>query len=180
MLEQFTALDGNILLWMQEVLRTPPLTALMIFITRLGDFGAIWIALGIALCVPRRTRVAGAAILLALMLQLAVGQVLLKPLVGRLRPFHVVDGLHNLVAIGGYSFPSGHTGSSFAAATAVWRTVSPRAGAAAIVLAALIGFSRMYVGVHFPTDVLGGIVLGCACGMVSVTLVRKICTRMHN
>ena len=180
MLEQLISLDSGILLWIQEALRTPPLTAVMIFLTRLGDFGAIWIALGIALCVPRKTRAAGAAVLLALMLQTIIGQSLLKPLIGRLRPFHVVDGLNNLVAIGGCSFPSGHTGSSFAAAAAVWRAVSPRAGAAAMALAALIGFSRLYVGVHFPTDVLGGIALGCACGMASAELVRKICTRMHN
>lgn len=179
-MEQFIALDGGILLWIQEVLRTPLLTALMIFFTRLNNSGAIWIALGIALCIPRKTRMAGAAVLLALALQLLIGEMLLKPLIGRLRPFLVVEGLNNLVAAGGYSFPSGHTGSSFAAASALWRAGCPRAGAAAMVLAVLIGFSRLYVGVHFPTDVLGGVVLGCACGMGSAALVRKICTRMHN
>lgn len=180
MLEQIIAWDSSVLLWMQEALRSPLMNALMVFITRLGDAGAIWIVLGIALCVPRKTRVAGIAVLLALVIQGLIGQVILKPWIGRLRPFHVVEGLQNLVAIGGYSFPSGHTGSSFAAAAAIWRTVSPRAGAAALVLAALIGFSRMYAGVHFPTDVLVGMLLGCVCGIVSAMLARRICQKMCN
>lgn len=179
-MEQIMMLDGGILLWIQEAVRTPALNALMIFITRMGDAGAVWIALGIGLCIPKKTRMAGAAVLLAVAMQALIGQAVLKPLIGRLRPFHVVDGLQNLVSIGGFSFPSGHTGCSFAAAAAVWRSISPRAGAAALALAVLIGFSRMYVGVHFPSDVLAGAALGCVCGLISVILARKIHAKMSD
>ncbi|MGN1031495.1 MAG: phosphatase PAP2 family protein [Butyricicoccaceae bacterium] len=168
------SLDAEILLWIQETLRCEPLSTLMIAVTRLGDYGAVWIALGLILCAFRKTRPAGFTVLLALALQALIGQSLFKPLIGRPRPFHTVEGLHNLVTIGGYSFPSGHTGSSFAAASAVRRMLSGRAGIIAIVVAALIGCSRLYVGVHYPTDVLGGIILGWLCGIASAALVGKV------
>lgn len=97
--------------------------------------------------------------------------VILKNIVARTRPYDVIPGLVSLVgAQKDYTFPSGHTGSSFASAVVLCRMLPKRYGIPAVVLACLIGLSRLYVGVHYPTDVIAGAMIGtgiafvvCAC-----------------
>ena len=165
--EWFLNLDGGILLWLQEAVRNAVLTPLFTLYTHLGDSGLMWIALSVLLLCFKKTRKAGAAGLMALLLSLMFTNGILKHLVERPRPWLTVEGLTPLIAEHDpNSFPSGHTSASFAAASAWCRTLPRRwMGVTAVVLAALMGFSRLYVGVHFPSDVLAGVLVGLFCGI---------------
>lgn len=146
-------------------MRLPVLDSFFVSLTRLGDGGFFWIALGLALLCFPKTRVCGVCVLAALAVGAVATNLLLKPLVARPRPFWVCDTVELLVkAPRDFSFPSGHTQASFAAAGAVWRN-NRKWGLAVFVLAALIAFSRLYLYVHFPTDVLFGAALGVCVGV---------------
>lgn len=176
MLETLLMLDGNILLWIQENLRFEWLTPVMLFITKLGGLGRIWIVMGLILFCFKRTRRAGFATLLALFFSLAINNVLLKNLFARTRPYEVVEGLLLLSERAtDFSFPSGHAGSSFAAATAVFCMMKEsRLKWAALVLAVVMAFTRLYIGIHYPTDVLCGIITGILCGLASVWVMSRL------
>ena len=172
-------LDHSILLMIAKHLHADWLTPIMRRITAFGNFGAIWIVLAAILLLIPRTRRYGAAIALAIVLTTVVGEFVLKPFVARPRPFLQYSDLTALIPPpSSFSFPSGHTGSSFAAATALF-AMNRRAGLAAYVLAILIGFSRLYLCVHFPTDVAAGALLGIVCGIVAAFAVKRIGDRIH-
>lgn len=156
-----TNLDGNILLWIQEYLREDFLNPLIIFITNLGNAGMIWIAGAVVLlCIPK-TRKAGALVILSLVISYIINNLILKSAVARPRPWVDVEGLSNLIGKPhDLSFPSGHASSSFAAAVVMYRMLPARCGVPAVILAAAIALSRLYVGVHYPTDVLFGSISG--------------------
>ena len=104
---------------------------------------------------------------IALSLGFIFGNLLLKPLVGRIRPYDITPNINMLVnALSDYSFPSGHTLSSFAVATVIL-CFNKKIGIFAMIIATLIGFSRLYLYVHFPTDVLCGAILGILFGKLS-------------
>lgn len=147
---------------------------LMPKITALGNRGIVWIVITvILLCIPK-CRKWGIAMTIALLFSSIVGNEIIKPLVGRLRPFQTYTEFILLIdPPSGYSFPSGHTAASFAAAITLWK-FDRRWGGAALVLAALIAFSRMYLFVHYPTDVLGGILLGILSAYIGVWLVKRL------
>ena len=154
-------LDGNILLWIQEYIRQDWMEGLWKGITMLGDSGWFWIALSLLWMVPRRTRWIGITSLAAIVIGALITNVTLKNLVARTRPYEVVEGLALLIEKqGDYSFPSGHTCASFAAAGVYWRMLPKRCSIPLLILAAMIAFSRLYVGVHYPTDVLAGLLIG--------------------
>ena len=162
MAEWIQALDSGILLWLQENLRGGLLDGPLTLLTTLGNAGILWIVLSVAmLCVPR-TRRAGGLALVAMGICYLCNDMLIKELVARPRPFVTVPELLPMVdPPGSWSFPSGHTCSSFAAAGIWCRTLGRTwMKAAAVVLAALMGFSRLFVGVHYPTDVLVGMCVG--------------------
>ena len=166
-------LDASILFWIQEHIRCGFLDRAMPLITTLGDGGLLWIALAIVFLLFRKTRLWGLAMGLALIIGLVIGNACLKPLIGRIRPFDWYDGITLLIqAPGDFSFPSGHTLSAFAAASALFG-FDKRVGMGAITLAALIGFSRLYLFVHYPTDVLAGCALGVLFGVFSGFVVRR-------
>lgn len=173
MIEALLNLDGNILLWIQENLRADWLTPVMKGITSLGNVGFIWIVMCLVMLCFGRTRYVGAAGLLAAFFSLCVNNVILKHAFSRTRPYEVVDGLILLTKKAtDFSFPSGHSGSSFAAATAIYCMSRNKGGIAALVLAGLIAFSRLYIGIHYPTDVLAGILTGILCGLAAARLVK--------
>ena len=118
---------------------------------------------------------AGYNVFWALLLSLMFTNGILKHLVERPRPWLTVEGLTPLIAEHDpNSFPSGHTSASFAAASAWCRTLPRRwMGVTAVVLAALMGFSRLYVGVHFPSDVLAGVLVGLFCGWLACLLWQR-------
>ena len=163
--EWFLAADGGVLLWIQENLRCALLDPLLTAYTHLGDMGLLWIVLSLVMLCFRPTRKAGCLSLCAMMLGLLCTNVALKHLVGRVRPWLTVEGLVPLIAENDpNSFPSGHSCAAFAAA-GVWLRALPRRwmGAAGVVLAAVMALSRLYVGVHFPSDVLAGTCVGLLC-----------------
>ena len=168
-------LDGNILLWIQEYVRNDFLTPTMKFITSLGNGGWLWIALALILCIPKKTRWVGIAAVISLAIGALITNVALKNLVARIRPYEVVDGLKLIIAKPhDFSFPSGHTCASFAAAMVLFKMLPKKWGVPAVVLATLIGLSRLYVGVHYPTDVLGGFIIGCFAAWIAVKIVEWI------
>lgn len=176
--------DANLLLWIQNNLRSELLTPFMKFITTLGNAGMIWIILSIVLVINRGTRKVGITCALALLCSLLINNIILKNLISRPRPFVALKELTLLVRKPREtSFPSGHTASSFAAATVILlgsgskekgHKVRRLFGVMAIVLAALIAFSRLYLGCHYPLDVIGGLGSGIACALIAMCIVNRI------
>ena len=157
--------------------RNPVMNAISIFFDYAGAHGEIWIAFTLLLLLFRRTRKAGFAMAVALVLYMAAGHFFLKPLFARPRPCDVNTAITILVKRPhGHSFPSGHTASAFAAAFALWLQ-NRKLGVPALVLAAFIAFTRLYLYVHFPTDVLGGLVLGIALGFFASWLVDRLANK---
>ena len=163
-----TQIDFSILYWIQDHIVCAALTPVMKLFTTLGNGGILWIIIGILLLFFKKTRSIGIAALLSLALVAIRNNEIIKAIVQRPRPFTYVDIELLITAPGGYSFPSGHTSSSFAAATAVFLK-NKKLGAVLLVCAALIGFSRMYFFVHFPSDVFVGMIEGILTA-VAVTL----------
>ncbi len=149
-----------ILDFIKEYIKNPFLDFLMPKITALGNGGLIWIVASLALLAIQKYRKSGIALSVGLLACLVIGNLILKPLVGRVRPYEFVEGIKLLISTPtDFSFPSGHTLSSTVAA-AVLTMADKRFGYFAIPLAVLIAFSRLYLYVHFLTDVLGGAVIG--------------------
>ncbi len=173
-----TQIDFYILNLIQEM-RTPFLDFIMPVITYLGSGGTIWIITAVILLFFRKSRKTGVTVLLALLIGLLLSTILLKGLVGRIRPFNMAEGLLDAstlligVPSGEFSFPSGHSVSSFSAATVLFM-YNRKIGIPALILAVLIAFSRLYLYVHFPTDVIGGAAVGFAIAVFSVYITNKI------
>lgn len=159
-------IDGQILLFIQERLRNPVCDLFFKGVTHLGDAGIFWILVTVIFLCFKRTRRAGIYSACALIGSLVINNLILKNLIGRVRPYELVEGLKCIVAPArDASFPSGHTGASFSSAVSMYRQVPKRLAVFFIVLASLIAVSRLYVGIHYPTDVLGGFVTGSGIGL---------------
>lgn len=193
-MEALLQLEGNILLWIQEYMRNDFLDPIVTFITHLGDHGYLWIGLLlILLCIPktRKTALLGAATLL---LTFIITNLCLKPLVARVRPYEVIEGLTRLIEKqGDRSFPSGHTANSMAVGVMLWiisqnyeklgdkKLYFPKAaGWFFLILSILIGLSRLYVGVHYPTDVLGGAIIAIVDALIVWTIYRRVAKGRDN
>lgn len=136
------------------------LDKIMIFITSIGNLGLIWIGISLLLLISKRYRKVGVLCIASLFLSSLIGEVLLKNLVQRGRPFTAVEGINLLIkAPKSFSFPSGHTASSFAVATVVGRKIE-KFKLPIYILAIAIAFSRLYLYVHYPSDVLVGALIG--------------------
>lgn len=146
--------EQQTLLWFQERLRRAWLTAAMKTATFLGNGGILWLTA-----------------LLSLVFSALVCNAFLKNLVERARPFDKIPSLQFLIRKPhDFSFPSGHTSSSFAVATVFLAMLPLWVGVAALTIAVLIAFSRMYLGVHYPSDVLCGAVLGVLFGLAALAV----------
>ena len=162
-----------ILDWIQAHLRCGFLDAVLPVITRTADHGELWIILALVLLAIRSQRKYGAAVACGLILDLVSCNLLLKPLVDRIRPFAVNTVVELLVkAPLDASFPSGHTAASFAAVFALKAAGSPL-WKPALAVAVVIAFSRLYLYVHWPSDVLAGALLGAAVGWAGARLAEK-------
>lgn len=158
--------EQQTLLWFQEHLRRSWLTAAMKIATFLGNGGILWLTACACLLVRQQTRRAALTALLSLVFSALVCKRCWKNLVERARPFDKIPGLQFLIRKPhDFSFPSGHTSSSFAVATVFLATLPLWFGLTALGIAAVIAFSRMYLGVHYPSDVLCGMVLGILFGL---------------
>ena len=183
-LQSIQQLDGEILLLIQRYLRTDMLTPFMKSVTFLGNGGWFWIVLcvlliwfwilcAVVLLAVPKTRKTGYAAALSLIFGAIVTNLLLKNIVARPRPFAEIEALIPMITKPkDFSFPSGHTTASFAVALVMLRMLPKKFGIPAVVLAALVAFSRLYLGVHYPTDVLTGFVIALVGSMLSVWIVR--------
>lgn len=167
------SVDNYILDFIQSFLRCDVLDFLMPYITLLGENGILWIILGIILSSFKKTRPVGLSVLISLLIGFVICNLTLKPLVARIRPYDA-NGFDGLLvkALSDYSFPSGHTIASFEMAICVYM-FHRKYGIFALVLASLIGFSRLYLYVHYPSDVLVGTILGILIGYISSRIVMK-------
>lgn len=150
-------------------------------VTALGNKGLIWILLTIILLLPEKTRKSGVILGIALCVDLVLCNGILKNLFARVRPFNVNTAVQLLIPRPlDYSFPSGHTAASFAAVSALFFAGRKRLAAGALILALLIAFSRMYLYVHYPTDILGGMAVGVLFGYLGFVIGRVFIKRLVN
>ena len=174
-----SSFDINILNFIRDNLSNPILDNIMILFTTLGDRGIIWITIGIILLVQKKYRKIGFILLIALLINFVIGEVLLKNIIHRPRVFITNPNINILInPPESYSFPSGHTASSFAAATVLgyyfkkYRYVF-------YVIASLIAFSRIYLYVHYPSDVLAGVLLGIVCALFTIKVIGNKITETY-
>ncbi len=178
--------DLPILDWIQANLQSPLLDWIMPIITLFGDAGIFWIAWAVLLAIFPKTRKIGLGMGFALAMGLLICNVTLKPLVQRIRPYdYQIDILgktwNDLLVAGkllvdtphDFSFPSGHTIASFEAATVLLLN-SRKMGIPAMILAVLIAFSRLYLYVHYPTDVIFSLFAGILFAFIGNALARKL------
>jgi len=157
-----TDIDFKILNFIYDFLKCDFLDRLMPVVTSLGDAGVIWIVIAVFLLCTKKHRRTGLMLTAGLITGLILGSVVLKPLVARPRPFSYVEGFNLLITPPkDFSFPSGHTLASFISAV-ILLIERKKWARGALVLAILISFSRLYLYVHFPSDVLAGAILGTA------------------
>ena len=143
-------------------------------ITFLGNNGLLWIVLAGIFLVIKKYRKCGITLSFGLVCSLLIGNLLLKNIISRSRPCWINNDVDMLIAIPkDYSFPSGHTLCCFIAAVIIF-SYDKRFGIPAFLVAAAVGFSRMYLYVHFPSDVLGGMIIGVLIGIISVLLMKKL------
>lgn len=170
--------DLPILDWIAANLWCPFLDTVMPVITLLGDAGIFWIALAaVFLFIPKQRKM-GLTMGVALLMGVVICNMILKPWVGRIRPYDyqleffqktiplLIERQHD------FSFPSGHTIASFEAAVAMCIR-NKKLGIPAMILAVLIAFSRMYLYVHYPTDVIASVILGTGLAFLAAFLVDK-------
>ncbi len=171
--------DLPILDWIADNLWCPALDAVMPVITLLGDAGIFWIAMAVVLLFFKKTRRVGVGMGIALLAGLLLCNLTLKPLCQRSRPYdYQLEVFGKLIPLlierqHDFSFPSGHTIASFEAAGVIWLN-HKKWGIAALALACLIAFSRLYLYVHYPTDVLFSVVLGLGLAHLGNWLAHRI------
>ena len=171
--------DLPILDWIQANMANPFLDFVMPLITVLGDAGIFWMICAAVLAITKKYRKIGFGMAIAMALGLLVCNIILKPTVMRPRPYDfqwemfgreiilLIDAQHD------YSFPSGHTIASFEACT-VLLLGNKKLGIPATILAILIAFSRLYLYVHYPTDVIASVILGTLFGVIGYLVTHKV------
>ena len=171
--------DLPVLDWIAANLWCPALDVAMPIITLLGDAGIFWIAVSVLFMITKKYRKTGIGMMLALLMGLLVCNIWLKPTVARMRPydFQMEYFLKEIPLLAGamhdFSFPSGHTIASFEAAVVILLN-NKKLGIAAMILACLIAFSRLYLYIHYPTDVICSVILGTAFAFLGNFLAGKI------
>ena len=171
--------DLPILDWIQANLQSPLMDKIMPIITLFGEGGIFWIAWAVLMLIIPKTRKIGIGMIIALLMGLLVCNVTLKPLVARIRPYDLQEqefGIFINLLIErqhDFSFPSGHTIASFEAAVVLLKN-SKKMGIPALILAILVSFSRLYLYVHYPSDVIVSVILGTLFAFIGCALANKI------
>ena len=175
--------DLPILDWIQANLQSGFMDKFMPFITMFGDAGIFWMVCAALLLFFPKTRKTGLGMAIAMVIGLLVCNVTLKPLVARIRPYDLQlqefgitiqllgERMHD------FSFPSGHTIASFEAAVVLLKN-SKKMGIPAMILAVLIAFSRLYLYVHYPTDVIASVILGTLFALIGDALAGLIAPKL--
>ena len=175
--------DLPILDWIQANLQSGIMDKIMPIVTVFGDGGIFWIAWAVLLFLIPKTRKTGLGMAFSLTMGLLLCNLTLKPLVARIRPYDLQWELYGreIALLAGkmhdFSFPSGHTIASFEAATVLLKN-SKKMGIPAMILAIAIAFSRLYLYVHYPTDVLASIVLGIILALIGDALATKVAPKL--
>ena len=177
------SLDLPILDWIQANLQSGFMDQFMPFITKFGDHGTFWMIVAAVLFIFPKTRKTGLGMAIAMIIGLLVCNVTLKPLVGRIRPYDLQAELGITIQLLGermhdFSFPSGHTIASFEAAVVLVKN-SRKMGIPAMILAILISFSRLYLYVHYPTDVIVSVILGTLFALIGDALAGLIAPKLR-
>ena len=175
--------DLPILDWIQATLQSGFMDFIMPIITVFGDAGIFWMICSAVLMFFPKTRKTGLGMAFALAMGLVVCNLTLKPMVARIRPYDLQAELGvtiNLLqgAMHDFSFPSGHTIASFEAATVLLKN-SKKMGIPAYILAIMVAFSRLYLYVHYPTDVIASIILGTVFALIGNALAGVIAPKIH-
>lgn len=174
LIEWIQNIDTAILLFIQEHMRTEALNGFWRVVTSLGNVGWFWILTSVLLFLFKKTRRVGFTALCSLLLGVLITNLTLKNLVDRTRPYETVAAIIPLIPRPvDSSFPSGHTCASFAAAFIYFRMLPRSYGISALILAALIAFSRLYLGVHYPTDVLVGFLVAALVSTAAYRMVQR-------
>lgn len=161
-------------LYALQQIHNPVLDKIMVFLSRVGEAGIVWIALAIVFLIMKKTRRCGAQMAAAMLFTFIIGNLILKNAIGRDRPCWIDPTVVLIVKNPtDFSFPSGHSMNGFTAAVTIL-FYNRSWGIAAVVLAALIAFSRLYNFVHFPTDVFAGIVIGTLVACVTNALFVRV------
>lgn len=170
--------DFSILDFIQEHMRSGIGDAIMQTVSFAGDKGMIWVGLSLILLAIPKTRKLGAAVAAALVIEVLICNVIIKPYVARIRPCDINTAIQLLVTHpSDYSFPSGHTGAAFASTGALLGQKS-RIWIPSFILSLFIAFSRLYLYVHYPTDVMAGALLGIMTGLLGSAAVNFTCSHL--
>ncbi|WP_190258748.1 phosphatase PAP2 family protein [Pelotomaculum schinkii] len=157
-------LDIQWFYFVNQSLHNALFNVVMPFVSNVGDNGLLWLLFALLLYLfGPKTRRTSFLMLLALFISFVIGEEILKHIFQRPRPFLGLEGVNLLVGSpGSFSFPSGHAANAFASSLVVARKI-PRLAWPALLMAVVMAFSRVYVGVHYPLDILGGVLLGVLC-----------------
>lgn len=166
-------IEYAILDFIEKYLSSPLMDKIMVFFTKLGDFGIIWIVICALLLIHPKTRYIGFVGLFSLLFSLLINNIMLKNIFQRTRPFVEINKELIIPIPLESSFPSGHTSSSFACAFVFGKYFKKPYYYFTYILAVIIAFSRLYLYVHFPTDILAGVVMGYFCGFLAIVLFNK-------
>src|SRR5574344_1862652 len=163
-MESLNTFELQLLDFIQLHLKNGTMDVLMKYISLLGTAGAVWILISFILLLKKSTRIQGVSLLIAIAIGAVICSCILKPLVGRIRPCDLNTAVQMVVAHPkDYSFPSGHTTAAFAFATCLL-FYKNKAWPYFLAFAFIMAFSRLYLYVHFPTDILAGMLIGLLCG----------------
>lgn len=174
MVKMGSSIEWMILDWIQSI-RTPVGDMIFPLITRLGNVGLVWILLAVVLLLKPKTRKSGVILLMALCVDAVLCNAILKNLIGRIRPCDINTSIQLLIARPhDFSFPSGHTAASFAAVAALGLSGEKKLWKLSLVLAILIAFSRLYLYVHYPSDILGGMLVGLVTGYIGYWIENRL------
>jgi undecaprenyl-diphosphatase len=163
-------IDKRVLDLLNKKFRYTLLDKIMPLITALCNGGLVWIIISIYMISKEDYKIEGYMIITSLVVTTIIGEGIIKHIIKRTRPF--IDLIENKLLISKpitYSFPSGHTASSFAAA-GIFLAMDNKFSILVVILASLIAFSRIYLNVHYPTDVVTGVILGILCSRLVITI----------
>ena len=177
MLETIQSIDFSILNFIYDNFRCAFLNPIMVLISNLGNGGFIFIVATIILLLNKKTRKIGLTFAISLIIGFIIVNLIMKPTIARIRPYEINQAVILLSGkMHDYSFPSGHTLAGFEFATAVF-LYNKKWGLISYIFALLMGFSRLYLYVHFPTDVICGAILGVLFSIISYYITKAICKK---
>lgn len=173
MVKFFKAIDNKGLKYISEKCQNRTFDKMMPIITMMGNLGVIWFVISSLMFLKVEYRIIGIGVILAVALTTIIGEGIIKHIVRRSRPFQDKEEKLLINKPITYSFPSGHTASSFAA-LAVFLQMNGKLGLIVSPIATLIAISRVYLKVHYPTDVIFGMLLGFTCGITVVSFLGRM------